>query len=125
MNMSLQNRNTDSFFYGMCLLFPQGQDVAFEPAKLLWLIQRDFLRKFLVKWFSIKMICEQFQFVWECKSLTFKPESLIELWKLFCNLLHVINHIRVACNHFCLGLSLCYNSHCAAESKRNGTMNYL
>jgi hypothetical protein len=27
----------------------QGQDVAFEPAKLLWLIQRDFLRKlFLV-----------------------------------------------------------------------------
>lgn len=23
----------------------QGQDVAFEPAKLLWLIQRDFLRK--------------------------------------------------------------------------------
>ena len=109
MNMSLQNRNTDSFFYGMCLLFPQGQDVAFEPAKLLWLIQRDFLRKFLVKWFSIKMICEQFQFVWECKSLTFKPESLIELWKLFCNLLHVINHIRVACNHFCLGLSLYYN----------------
>ncbi|KAG2534588.1 hypothetical protein PVAP13_9NG071175 [Panicum virgatum] len=31
-------------FYGMCLLFPQGQDVAFEPAKLLWLIQRDFLQ---------------------------------------------------------------------------------
>ena len=25
----------------------QGQDVAFEPAKLLWLIQRDFLRKLL------------------------------------------------------------------------------
>lgn len=24
----------------------QGQDVAFEPAKLLWLIQRDFLREF-------------------------------------------------------------------------------
>jgi len=48
MNMSLQDRNTDSFFYGMCLLFPQGQDVAFEPAKLLWLIQRDFLRKFLL-----------------------------------------------------------------------------
>ena len=61
------------------------------------------------------MVREQFQYVWKCKSLTFKPASLIELWKLFCNLLHVINHIRVACNHFCLGLSLCYNSHCAAE----------
>jgi hypothetical protein len=24
--------------------FLQGQDVAFEPAKLLWLIQRDFLQ---------------------------------------------------------------------------------
>ncbi|MFS7888799.1 putative guanylate-binding protein [Helianthus anomalus] len=29
-------------FYGRV----KGQDVAFEPAKLLWLIQRDFLRKF-------------------------------------------------------------------------------
>lgn len=29
-------------------LLLQGQDVAFEPAKLLWLIQRDFLRKCLV-----------------------------------------------------------------------------
>jgi len=27
----------------MCLSL-QGQDVAFEPAKLLWLIQRDFLQ---------------------------------------------------------------------------------
>ncbi|KAK2455448.1 guanylate-binding protein [Trifolium repens] len=25
----------------------KGNDVAFEPAKLLWLIQRDFLRKFI------------------------------------------------------------------------------
>ncbi|KAG6400847.1 hypothetical protein SASPL_137691 [Salvia splendens] len=33
-------------FYGRYLL--QGQDVAFEPAKLLWLIQRDFLRKPIV-----------------------------------------------------------------------------
>lgn len=31
----------------ICLFF-QGQDVAFEPAKLLWLIQRDFLRKLLL-----------------------------------------------------------------------------
>jgi len=30
------------------LLALQGQDVAFEPAKLLWLIQRDFLRKLLL-----------------------------------------------------------------------------
>jgi len=30
----------------MCLSL-QGKDVAFEPAKLLWLIQRDFLRKLL------------------------------------------------------------------------------
>ncbi|MCH87552.1 guanylate-binding protein 4-like, partial [Trifolium medium] len=30
-------------FYGRV----KGNDVAFEPAKLLWLIQRDFLRKFI------------------------------------------------------------------------------
>ncbi|RVW54678.1 hypothetical protein CK203_071874 [Vitis vinifera] len=31
-------------FYGRLLNFNYGQDVAFEPAKLLWLIQRDFLQ---------------------------------------------------------------------------------
>ncbi|TYI55432.1 hypothetical protein E1A91_D11G141400v1 [Gossypium mustelinum] len=34
-------------FYGSC--FAVGQDVAFEPAKLLWLIQRDFLEGKTVK----------------------------------------------------------------------------
>jgi hypothetical protein len=41
----------DIFFDGNAYL--QGQDVAFEPAKLLWLIQRDFLRKLLQEWFSL------------------------------------------------------------------------
>ncbi|KAG6484774.1 hypothetical protein ZIOFF_053299 [Zingiber officinale] len=33
-----------NFGYSPCCMFIQGQDVAFEPAKLLWLIQRDFLQ---------------------------------------------------------------------------------
>ncbi|ONK63654.1 uncharacterized protein A4U43_C07F17500 [Asparagus officinalis] len=45
-------------FYGRV----KGQDAAFQPAKLVWLIQRDFLHRFrsfsifLVKYFHIKLL---------------------------------------------------------------------
>lgn len=34
----------------------QGRDIAFEPAKLLWLIQRDFLRKIVI-WLARIFFC--------------------------------------------------------------------
>lgn len=42
-------------FWHLVENFQQGDDVAFEPAKLLWLIQRDFLRK-LVTFFPTDLV---------------------------------------------------------------------
>jgi hypothetical protein len=52
----------------------QGQHVAFEPAKLLWLIQRDFLRK-LFLWFSLlTWFAELFYF---CRIEKFNLQTVI------------------------------------------------
>lgn len=70
----------------------QGQDVAFEPAKLLWLIQRDFLRKYT------KNISHNWLFITVTSQLPFTKilfGSRVSLWYchfpcfnylFFCNL---------------------------------------
>ena len=42
------------------LIRVKGQDVAFEPSKLLWLIQRDFLRKCIIVWLNSYVFCFHF-----------------------------------------------------------------
>jgi hypothetical protein len=75
----------------------QGGDIAFEPAKLLWLIQRDFLRKLLL---AVSMI-ERFMLLAE-------PNQYMPFG--YCSVLHIINR-RQLYGHFVSVSTLGFTKH--------------
>jgi hypothetical protein len=59
----------------------KGQDIAFEPAKLLWLIQRDFLRESFLPSLLIQGI--DILEVYSAKYLLIFPYHLLVLVKVW------------------------------------------